>query len=430
MIFISLLFYRSYENRPIFGLWSYPFFAVIIIFFFLFLLNFLIVIKKSAKSSSRELNSAYFNVAIFIIGISYFVSTIDNPQSGARLIELNLFGSTSPISLILEWCALILLSIGATKLGFIHFGFKYKNLFLVICSLYMCLLIGEGIIRIKALVIPNPQGFPTYTSSIWSQRYVQQNQAGFRDTEHFKEKERQTKRLLVVGDSVAFGWGIKKTSNRFGEQLANKLTKLTSFEWESINASAGDTHTLQHIAFLKNSLVYQPDIIILLYVFNDIDYLKSVTNRATYRKLQSRFRPAGILYKNSYLFQEVFLYVRLLKLQFKNPADTDSPYNDEVLLTLHVKDIVKFVKLATSSDAIVIVVPFDYNPINRNIYNNFVAAAKNFDIPVIPIMNNFKKYSVPELRVNKFDGHPNELAHSLAAEAILGEIINRFSLLN
>ena len=425
-IFISLFFYRSYQNRPVLGLWSYPFFFLIIFVLFLLLSNVFLIVKNLTKKNIRQnfkrVNTYFFNTGILILGISYFIASIHKPQNAARLTDLNLFGSTFVLSIILDWIALALLSIGIIKFIFIRLKSKWRNLFLVLCSIYACILIGEALIRIKSILFPIPQGFPTYTSSIWLHQHGERNLEGFRDTEHSVEKRSGTKRLLVVGDSFAFGWGISQIKDRFGEQLANRLTKMTSFEWESLNASEGDTHTLQHIDFLRRNLKYDPDIVILLYVFNDIDYLKPITNRVADKKLNSRFNLIGILYRNSYLYQELFVYLRLIKFQLKTTLGSENPYTNQNLLNRHLTDIVKFVKLAHISNARVFVVPFDYNTQNVDIYNKFVTTANELDIPVLPIQDKFEGFSISELRLNKFDAHPNELAHSIAAKAVSNRI--------
>jgi hypothetical protein len=180
---------------------------------------------------------------------------------------------------------------------------------------------------------------------------------------------------------------------------------------------------------------------ILLYVFNDIVYLKKegshvvqikkpVEQRET-SSLKSRFNPIGILWRNSYLFQELFIHIRLLKWRYRRTLDSDNPYNDQALLDRHFEDIAKFVKLAKKSNVKIIVVPFDFVPKGRDEYNNFladgydnfVATANKFGISVLPIRTAFEGYSISELRLNKFDGHPNELANHIAAEAVLGSVI-------
>ena len=78
----------------------------------------------------------------------------------------------------------------------------------------------------------------------------------------------------------------------FGAGIGRELTAKTGEQWEVINASRGDTHTRDHIRFLGQGMAYRPDVVLLLYVFNDIDYLHPVTPRM----FQSTFAPSAILF--------------------------------------------------------------------------------------------------------------------------------------
>ena len=64
-----------------------------------------------------------------------------------------------------------------------------------------------------------------------------------------------------------------------GEKLVEHLKKRTTVQWEVMNASLGDTETLAHIQVLETMQTYHTDVILLLYAFNDIDYLVPVTPR-------------------------------------------------------------------------------------------------------------------------------------------------------
>ena len=75
----------------------------------------------------------------------------------------------------------------------------------------------------------------------------------------------------------------------------------------------------------------RPDAVVLLYVFNDIDYLRPATPRTGWGTLH----PAGILFRNSYLFQEIYLRVRASGL-VGNPRPPD-PYFDAAVLARHIE---------------------------------------------------------------------------------------------
>jgi hypothetical protein len=265
-------------------------------------------------------------------------------------------------------------------------------------------------------------------------KYVHVNREKFRDQDHTVERKANTRRLLVVGDSFAYGQGINRVEDRFGEQLAKQLTESTGENWEAINASLGGTNTLDHIKFIQSMQAYQPNLVILLYVFNDIVYLSpnpSQVPQAEATRVNSglglgRVDPIRMLYLNSYLFQEA--YVRILIILYnhwyfgENENEKTNLYNDRAILTAHLSDLSRFVSIAAQTGAVVAVVPFD-NIITVNAdylhrYTDFVNEALSFGIPMWPVERAFMGYDFDQLTVNKLDGHPNELANHLVAEVV------------
>lgn len=177
---------------------------------------------------------------------------------------------------------------------------------------------------------------------------------------------------------------------------------------------------------------YQPDLVILLYVFNDIDYLKSVTPRKGLseapKSVLDRVDPVRILYKNSYLFQEAYVRLRLISynLPSNNKGNSD-PYKDRVMLTNHLSDVSRFVSIASQTGAIVAVVPFDVaitlNDDLRYRYTDFMNTALSLGIPIWPVERAFIGYDLDQLTVNKLDRHPNELANHSLAEVVAEQAI-------
>jgi lysophospholipase L1-like esterase len=78
-------------------------------------------------------------------------------------------------------------------------------------------------------------------------------------------------RILVLGDSVAFGWGVK-VEDAFPRQLENALQLSPHEAVDTINSGVPGYNSTQELAFLdKYGAGLQPDVAVLLYVDNDID---------------------------------------------------------------------------------------------------------------------------------------------------------------
>jgi hypothetical protein len=426
----SLFLYRSHTKRPVLGLWSYSFFIVLVAAIML-----LVVTVWSLWRAQRRVNQrtdARWSVltadlAVFSWGIAYFLSAIDDSSAAGRITDLNFWGSIVPVAALLEWITLVLLVFSASIFVAPKLKGKWVSIGLVLGTIIMILVLLEGIIRVKVIIAPATQGYPTYSSMLWTRRYVQLNQQGFRDVEHAIAKNPGICRLLIIGDSFAYGWGIKRVEDRFGEQLASKLNQRTGEYWEVMNASRGDTHTLDHISFLKRMLAYRPDVVVVVYVFNDIDYLYPVTSRGGLASappsLLHRIHPLRLFYKNSYLFQEVYVRFRHLYYRLWNEAKQQiDPYTESSLVSRHLQDLSTLITTAAQTGALIRVVPFDisitYSAANRRRYENFVSQAATFGIPVWTLNQTFTGLQFSQLTVNELDAHPNELANLLAADAV------------
>lgn len=424
-LFIAgLCSYRSYESRVVLGLWSRVFFALIVVATALLLVELLrSFLRPSLGGLSRP--AKLLDLAFVSWGTAYLLSARDAAVNGGRIADLNLFGSHMPAAALLEWTALLLLVLAARAFVSAKVNEKWIQVRLAIVTTLFLFLLGEGIARVKVAVAPATQGFPTLSSTVWGQRYVRLNREGWRDAEHRLSAAPGTRRLLVVGDSFAFGWGLRRVEDRVGERLATWLNTRGGAHWESLNASKGDSHTLDEIGYLERMSVYKPNFVMLLYVFNDIDYLAPVTRRegpfAAGRSFLYRFHPLWLVYKNSYLFQEIFVRLRMIYYRVHGD-DRPDPYADPLLLSRHMADVARFTDLAKQEGAVVRVVPFDLavalDPKVRSRYERFVQQASADGVPICSLEKTFDGFSYRDLTVNALDGHPNEIANHLAAEAV------------
>jgi hypothetical protein len=103
---------------------------------------------------------------------------------------------------------------------------------------------------------------------------------------------------------------------------------------------------------------------------------------------------------------------------------------DDELLNRHMADVRRFVDMAHSLTATVLVVPYD-NTVNASPsrveqYRHFLERAAAFDVPVCSLLGAFDGRPVESLRVNSLDAHPNAEASRIAAahtvECILAKL--------
>jgi lysophospholipase L1-like esterase len=107
---------------------------------------------------------------------------------------------------------------------------------------------------------------------------VKINSKGLRDVEHSSEKSNEAKRVLVLGDSFVWGFGVE-AEQRFTDILQREM-KPTIDKVEVINAGVSGWSTDQELLWLeKYGLDYNPDLVILLFYQNDLeDNLRYMVN--------------------------------------------------------------------------------------------------------------------------------------------------------
>jgi len=231
---------------------------------------------------------------------------------------------------------------------------------------------------------------------------------------------------------------MENPDERFGEQLTRALELHSGQRWESINISHGDRQTLEEIQMLGDGLVYRPAIVILIYVFNDMDYLakrfsfpppdRPVVFDAPHGSV-ARLHPLRLAFWNSFLFQELYARARLVNVQFYGGRNSDpfARYRDTAAVRTHLADIARFVSTARASGAAVAIVPFDpttaADSLARDRYSRFVNALRSAEFPVWSLEGLFDGKNLSEVTVNRLDPHPNGYANRLAVERVLPQAL-------
>ena len=108
----------------------------------------------------------------------------------------------------------------------------------------------------------------------WGDVTVQINGKGLRGTELPYEKPDDTYRILYLGDSVTFGFGIADHKATFPYLIADHLGRDSEFgkmTVETINAGCGGYSPWQELIFLsREGYQYDPDLVLVGFVLNDV----------------------------------------------------------------------------------------------------------------------------------------------------------------
>jgi lysophospholipase L1-like esterase len=101
---------------------------------------------------------------------------------------------------------------------------------------------------------------------------VQINSQGLRDYEYSLTKPAGVYRIMLVGDSTTFGWGVplNETTAKILERNLNAQHIPGYDHVEVLNAGVGNYDTVQEVTYYETrGLAFHPDLVVLVYFIND-----------------------------------------------------------------------------------------------------------------------------------------------------------------
>lgn len=263
----------------------------------------------------------------------------------------------------------------------------------------------------------------------WHARHVVFNNYFFRGPDLEVNKKEGTKRICAIGDSITFGGGIKNVDDRFTNILEEKL-KEQGANAEVYNMGRSGYNTKGEIADYERIKHLSCDIIIWQYFLNDIQHADKSTATPI---LISQGRQYGIvkaLSDRSFFFD--FLYWRYTS-RYKDTfvavqhADLDA-YKNEPVFNEHKQDIESFVKKIKEEEKkpiIVIIFPFVHllpsYPAD-DVHQKMGQIFRDAGAETIDFLDYLKDKNGQDLIASRFDNHPNEYVHALAAEKLLEKV--------
>ena len=247
------------------------------------------------------------------------------------------------------------------------------------------------------------------------------NRNGLRDREITYAKPVGESRILTLGDSVTFGWGVDQ-GQTFSDYMEPLLKERTGRQWEVINAGVNGYNTEQERTWLElEGLKYRPDIVVLTYVGNDIDEIFD-PNATTWRRYPTwpSTLPVALerLKSLSFLFQVTNLFARMHTIadnRNKSPKTIPCITNktgwessktalELIANTLREQDIHFLVAKSSGSDAC---------------FFEELAAA---NIQAITLKHAWDAVPLSTAHVSRIDSHPSAMVHEQMAVLIVDEL--------
>jgi len=267
------------------------------------------------------------------------------------------------------------------------------------------------------------------------------NSNGYRDIERSYKKAINSYRILVIGDSVAYGYKVK-FEDIFSRKLQAMLDKYYSDrKIEALNLAIPGTNTLQEGDLLRNEgSRYNPDMTIILFVLNDADI------GAHYKVSEKKCRIEMI---NMEIPCSVKRTVKKLALPYlikdridnmlwhMRVGDNDDVFNSiksDYFTNIYMKEsnwknhIVDGFKMISefaekgNIPTILVIFPimFDFDNYKWSwIHDKIAREGEKHHFYMVDLLEEYRKYPVNRTRVERGDFvHPNRFGHHLAASAV------------
>ena len=111
---------------------------------------------------------------------------------------------------------------------------------------------------------------------------VRTNKDGYRDKDYAEKKPKNTRRVIGLGDSVMFGWGVEEGES-YLDQLELRLNEKGEINYEVINTAVPGYNTVMEVEVLKQRIEKsEVDIVIINFVTNDFDLPNFIRKRPDY----------------------------------------------------------------------------------------------------------------------------------------------------
>ncbi len=259
----------------------------------------------------------------------------------------------------------------------------------------------------------------TKVYSEWFARHYQSNNYGMRDTIQYTLKPIGKKRVTFLGDSFTAGHGVANVEDRFSNRLRAMRPDLEIHVF-AINGWDTDIE-LVNLQKMKQD-GYKTDRIVLVYTLTDIADLIPEWGAILDRVYSVQ---PGFLVRHSYFINT--LYFRHFAASdpdisnyygFVQSAYEGRPWERQQEILTSIQGFLA----GEGIDFCVVTFPFlqdigpDYS--YRGIHKQLDDFWNRLKVPHLDLLAVYEKYRAEDLIVNRRDPHPNELAHSIAAEEI------------
>lgn len=254
----------------------------------------------------------------------------------------------------------------------------------------------------------------------WHKRHYHRNEQGWRDNIDYHLEPRRLHRITILGDSFTEGSGVKDVDDRFGNRL-RALRPDTEVHVLGRNGFQ-TTHHLKTARYLCD-LQYPTSVVLLAYMLNDIGF--AAEDYATvHNRMWGYNRSLSRLQRRSY-------FLNTMTFRWKVMIDPDLKKHDAMIRNAYrgaawhqnIALLRELRRLLAQSGVPLVVATFPHmRDLKRYPFGPEHAQIASFwkaeGVPHLDLLTTYRDHADASLAVNYWDGHPNEYANQLAAEAI------------
>jgi hypothetical protein len=314
----------------------------------------------------------------------------------------------------------------------------FKNFLLLLVSLIIVVVCGEFVVRVAFDGITSTANLQTWFGSRWKET-VELNSLGYREKEFDNEKPEGIYRIVVIGDSFAFGQGLP-VEERFSNIIEQRLNQHGQ-QYEVLNISRAGQGTADELVVLKEVVLpLDPDFIIIQWLPNDFrdglrvwrtsELPRLISNPDLHKKLQ-RNSALYFLLNNQWLNLrplfggEIFNTAEEMMLPFLNPGS-----EEEQLTTQPMVELLAALN-DSGKDFSVILHPLLLPEMGREyqmqpMHDAVIQRCQNVGARCLDLTPIFvalgPDYNFKELGVNRFDMHPGSDANQMVADYLLQQL--------
>jgi lysophospholipase L1-like esterase len=257
------------------------------------------------------------------------------------------------------------------------------------------------------------------------------NKSGMRRTEPFPPKSDHQFRIMIVGDSLTYGYGVREEET-YPMQIETALKR--NFNVEVLNLGVNGKQSKDILEVVrKHTPTLQPDLIIYGVCLNDFlpTHVPDYKNNMAYRfpipeaikEILSEKTHLGRLISDTY--NSVLMRLGLRNDFFMDVLKDFNNYRTR--FARDVREMNHFV-VERGLPPIVAMVLNQFPDLKSKGYQLAMAAERNLSdsgMEVIPTEEFYKKYDKQVMRVSQWEGHPNVKAHKIFADFFIAHLQNR-----